>query len=184
MTPWYNVRKAAQVAAFFSHAEGGNINVLKLVKLVYLADRLFMEKYDSPILQDRLVSMDHGPVNSITLDYINGYQSDPRWDDFIVNRAGYQVGLARPELDIEDLDELSDAEIGVLKELWNLVGHMDQYQLRDYTHEHCLEWEDPEGTSIPIPHVRVFNFLGKKDSKELAEKVKSERMLDHRFRIG
>jgi uncharacterized phage-associated protein len=67
MTPvWYNARKAAQVAAFFAKAQGGKINVLKLVKLIYLADRLALETFEHPILEDKFVSMDHGPVNSIT----------------------------------------------------------------------------------------------------------------------
>ncbi len=73
MTPiWYNARKAAQVAAFFALSEGGKINVLKLVKLIYLADRSAMEAFEAPILNDKFVSMDHGPVNSITLNLING----------------------------------------------------------------------------------------------------------------
>src|SRR6266480_1606796 len=50
MRPWFNVRKAAQMAAFFAKQEGGTINVLKLVKLVYLANRAAMEKYDFPLV--------------------------------------------------------------------------------------------------------------------------------------
>src|SRR6478672_1543419 len=36
--PGYNVRKAAQVTAFFAKKEGGAIEVLKVAKLLYLAD--------------------------------------------------------------------------------------------------------------------------------------------------
>ena len=161
--PGYNVRKAAQVIAFFAIKEGGNINVLKLAKLVYLADRRFIEKYDSPILYDRLVSMPHGPANSLTLDYVKGYIEEDRenWDHFISDRAGYDVGLSNPELQEADLTELSRAEIAVLTEAWKRFGHMTQYQLRNYTHEHCLEWEDPQGSSVPIPYERVLKYLGK-----------------------
>ena len=60
----FNARKAAQVGAYFAKASGGKINVLKLVKLIYLADRHSMELYDAPILNDVFVSMNKGPVNS------------------------------------------------------------------------------------------------------------------------
>jgi uncharacterized phage-associated protein len=74
----FNRRKAAQVAAFFARAEGGRINVLKLVKLIYLADREFVLRHGEPMLDDRWVSMPHGPVNSGTYDMIQGMQGpDP-----------------------------------------------------------------------------------------------------------
>lgn len=180
MTPWFNVRKAAQVTAFFAKAEGGDINVLKLAKLLYLSDRKFLEKYDCPILNDRFVSMPHGPVTSMTLTYVDGYQQDHRadWDEFVSRRAGYNIGLTDPELSEEALDELSEAELEVLNEVWDQFGHMNQYQIRNYTHNNCLEWENPYGASNPIPYERVFKFLGKANSDALAARISSERALD------
>jgi uncharacterized phage-associated protein len=175
MQPWFNIRKAAQVSAYFALKEGGAINVLKLTKLVYLADRAFMQKYDAPLLDDELVSMDHGPVNSITYDCINGNQADRSdWNEFVADRAGYAIGIA-PGITVERLDELSRADLQVLDETWRTFGHMTQFQVRDYTHKHCPEWEDPRGSSHPIPYERVFKFLGKTDAAELAEAVRQER---------
>ncbi|MBY0428011.1 MAG: SocA family protein [Alphaproteobacteria bacterium] len=104
MRTWFNARKAGQVAAFFAKQENGSINVLKLTKLIYLADRNHMKNYDCPILNDELVSMPHGPVNSMTYDYINGCQLDrDGWDEFITGKAGYLVGLTKP-ITLEDCD--------------------------------------------------------------------------------
>jgi uncharacterized phage-associated protein len=180
MTPvWYNIRKAAQVAAFFAIAEGGAINALKLVKLIYLADRLAMDTFEAPILSDRFVSMDHGPVNSITLNYINGLEDQKNgWDDFVTDREGHFVGLRNPALGVQDLDELSNADIKILTLTWERFGGMNQYEVRDYTHKNCPEWEDPHGSSMPIPVERIFKFLGKTDSAELAAKLESERIMD------
>src|SRR4051794_10441774 len=111
----YNVRKAAQVGAFFAQRAGGKINVLLLSKLVYLADREFMRRYDCPILFDHLVSMPHGPVNSLTLNYVNGFLQDDNWDKFLSGRESYTVALSSPGIVIDDLDELSGAEIEVLE---------------------------------------------------------------------
>lgn len=177
--PGYSVRKAAQVTAFFAKKEGGQINVLKLAKLLYLADREFIARYDFPILFDELVSMPHGPVTSMTLNYINGLaENRDHWEDFIVDRANHLVGVARSDLKVEDLDELSDAEVHVLETVWDQFGHMNQWQLRDYTHNHCPEWEDPRGSSNPIPYERVLKFLGKERTEEIAEEIETQRSLD------
>lgn len=183
MTPaWYNARKAAQVAAFFVKAQGGKINVLKLVKLIYLADRLAMDTFEAPILNDQFVSMDHGPVNSITLNQINGLSEDRSdWDAFITDREDHFVGLRNAALTEYELDELSAAELKVLKIIWEKYGSMSQFEVRDFTHKHCPEWEDPHGSSSPIPIERIFKFLGKPDGDALAAKIKSERIIDQTF---
>lgn len=173
----FNARKAAQVCAFFTLNAGGRINVLRLVKLVYLADRRFMEQYDCTMLHDRLVSMPHGPVNSMTLNYINGLlDGGEDWNDFLSDRENHMVGLSKAELKIDDLDELSQAEVDTLRATWEEFKGLAPFQIRDYTHQHCPEWEDPCGSSTPIPYARVFKFLGKVEHAEaLEERVLAER---------
>lgn len=178
-TPGYNVRKAAQVTAFFVQKDGGSINVLKIAKLLYLADREFMSRYDFPILFDYFVSMPHGPVTSMTLSYINGLDEGLcDWTDFIGSREGNSIELAKPALSIDELDELSDAEIHVLDTVWDQFGHMTPFQLRDWTHDNCLEWENPHGSSTPIPYERVLKFLRKEHSAEIADNIEAQRSLD------
>jgi uncharacterized phage-associated protein len=177
--PGYNVRKAAQFTAFFAQKQGGSINVLKLAKLLYLADREFMSRYDFPILFDHFVSMPHGPVTSMTLNYINGMEEDrDHWSDFVESRAGYQVGVSRQHMLLDELDELSDAEIHVMEATWDQFGHMSSWEIRDWTHTNCPEWEDPHGSSYPIPYVRVLKFLRKENSAEIADEIETQRSLD------
>jgi uncharacterized phage-associated protein len=179
--PWFNVRKAAQVAAYFALRSNGAINVLKLVKLIYLADRRFLDRFDSPMLNDELVSMEHGPVNSRTLNYINGTQMDrAEWDRFVTARAGCDIGLANG-VTIESLDELSRADLMVLGETWDTFGAFDKYHLRDYTHQNCPEWEDPNGSSKPIPYARLFRALRKENFAELASDIETQREISRRF---
>jgi len=182
MRPWFNVRKAAQMAAFFAKQEGGTINVLKLVKLIYLANRAAMEKFDFPLVNDNLVSMDHGPVNSMTFDYINGFQQDrDAWEEFVTDRSGYAVGLVNPKLSVDDLDEMSAADLDALNETWQSFGRFEKWAIRDHTHEKCPEWEDPDGSSQPIPYERVFKFLAKPDSEFLARRIIEQRRIDEVF---
>lgn len=168
--PGYKVSRAAQVAAYFVQRSGGHIHVLKLVKLIYLSDRESLRRYDYPILYDCLVSMDNGPVDSITLNYINGLEdTNDRWDRYIRPRDGVSVSIADPNIGEDDLNELSAADLEILAFIWEQHGPKDRFELSRYTHDNCPEWEDPHGSSNPIPYGRVFKALGKPNSDELAD---------------
>jgi uncharacterized phage-associated protein len=182
MPRWFNTRKAAQVVAFFAREQGGAINVLKLTKLVYVADRAHMEAHDYPICGDALVSMPYGPVNSVTYSYVSGQMySHCDWEAFVSDQANHEVGVARPGISDSDLDELSRSELRTLHEVWATFGKMDKWDLVQWTHDNCPEWEDPHGSSNPIPYERVFKFLGKSNAEELEERVIEDRKLRMAF---
>lgn len=178
---WFNVRKAAQVVVFFAMESGGSINVLKLIKLVYLANRKALEKFEFPIINDNFVSMDHGPVNSLTYDFINGTLESDDWEQFVSARAAHMVGLADPKLSLDDLDEFSTAELKVLAETWREFGAYDKWLLVRHVHEECPEWHDPQGSSLPITYEEVFRALKKPDSKVLQDNVLKQRQVDVLF---
>jgi uncharacterized phage-associated protein len=178
MQPWFKVRKAAQVAAYFARRQGGAINLMKLVKLVYLANRNAMAQFDYPIFDDHMVSMPHGPVDSFVLNYLDGAEPDRAdWEAYLTARANYMVGLAKPDITEDELDELSNADLGVLSKTWDDFGHLNQWQLEEYTHNHCQEWEDPNGSSWTIPYARVFKALGKERHYELARMILQQRQI-------
>lgn len=74
----FTAETVAQIAAFFTHKEGGASKLLKLIKLMYLSDRESMRRHGYPISFDNFVSMEHGPVLSRTLNLIsnNKHASD------------------------------------------------------------------------------------------------------------
>ncbi|MBO6512098.1 MAG: SocA family protein [Roseibium sp.] len=174
MNDWFETKKAAQLVAFFCSKQGGEIDVLKLVKLVYLADRAFMAECGYPITNDKHVSMPHGPANSITLNLIDGNIEDEDWDDLVSDREGHKIALHR-ELTDDDSDEFSDAEINCLENVWAEFGHMTKYEIRDWTHENCPEWEDPNGSSTPIPSSRILHFLGVENAEHQALRIEANR---------
>jgi uncharacterized phage-associated protein len=159
----YNEQKAAQIAAWFIAQEGGTMPHLKLMKLMYLADREAMRTCGFPITGDRFVSMPHGPVLVNTLNHINddAFSVAGGWDDWISDKANYEVALLR-QATPETLDHLSRADLQVLQDIWSKFGHMTKYQIRDYTHDplNCPEWKDPHGSSNPIAYKEVFEALG------------------------
>ena len=162
----FDERKAAQAAACLLHRAGGKLPLLKLMKLMYLAERLSLKRYGDTITGDAFVSMPHGPVLSMTYDHMNGAlaSEDGGWDTWVSDRADNAVAL-RDESMIrtpeDDLTALSDTDLECLNDVWNEFGHWDKFKLRDYTHSSaCPEWEDPKGSSRPIPHGRLLKAVG------------------------
>jgi uncharacterized phage-associated protein len=178
---WFDARKAAQVVAFFAGKAGNRINVLKLVKLVYLGDRENMRRHGYPVTNDNFVSMPHGPVNSLTYSHMNGAgQGVPGWEEFVRPLSNYEIGAQRT-FTIDELDELSEAEVETLDAVWTEFGGMHHYTIRDWTHGNCPEWEDPNGSSNPIPHSRVYKYLGFNDAEEREAEIWHEREVDEIF---
>lgn len=181
----YSAAKVVQMAAIFTQKQGGRINVLKLTKLLYLADREAVAKHGRPISYDRPVSMPHGPVLSCTLDLLNGFAGGPagaQWEEWVSCRSNYDVSVNRL-FSRADLDELSDADLEVLEGVWRKFGHMDRWTLSEWTHEHCSEWQDPHGSSKPIEEVSRLIAVGiaAKEAQELADEVEAEREIDAQF---
>ena len=163
----FDEKKAAQVAAYFLFRSGNQaqMSVLKLMKLLYLSERRSYQIYSEPLIGDRLVSMPHGPVLSITYNHMNGEIADSTadgWSHLINSRNGSSIGL-RPGSRIEDperdLLELSDSDLELLKNVWDDFGWMSPFQIRDYTHDHCPEWTDPNGSMIPMTFGDLFEAL-------------------------
>ena len=161
----YNPRKASQTIAFFAlKTAQRRINVLKAMKLLYLADRENVSRFGFPILEERRVSMKLGPVNSTTYDYIKGEvrpENDGGWSEFVTDRANHEVGVANKEIKVDDLDELSDAEIETLEAVWEKFGGMDKWQLVNFTHDrvNIPEWEDPLETGQNSKQIEFETML-------------------------
>ena len=132
---------------------------IRLLKLLYLADRESWLKYNRPITGDEYVSMPHGPVLSNTLDLMKRENHEGPWESAIT-KSGYDVAL-RGEV---DCGPLSEAEIEILKDAYDLFEWMDQWKLRDYTHT-LPEWEDPDGSSKPLYVETILTVLGKSDEE-------------------
>lgn len=180
----FNQRKVAQMAAHLLDRGRGRMNYLKLMKLLYLADRESMRRHGQPISGDRYVSMDYGPVLSQTLNLINGAvrPQEGGWNHWIADKAGYEISLRR-KASRDALDELSDADLDVLNAVYAKFRRMDQWKLRDYTHRYCPEWTDPEGSSLPIEYVDIFKALGRgpAEAKKLAARIEQEHRIDRIF---
>jgi uncharacterized phage-associated protein len=163
----YREDKATQASARLLQLAGGRLNHMKLVKLLYLADRKALLQFGRPITFDWYVSMPHGPVLSFTLDKINDSPAPNEtsyWHRFISERRDHQVTLLGPA----PRDQLSPAEEQLLDAVWQEFGTMNQWELRDYSHS-LPEWRDPKGSSLPIQISDIL--LGEGFSEDEAREV-------------
>ena len=158
----FNEKRTAQAAAFMLHRAGGRLPLLKLMKLMYLAERESLRVHGEPITGDKLVSLPHGPVLSMTYDFMNKNLKCTAggWDTWIENRSGHDLALKDPSMirsPEQDLLELSEGDQDILEEIWQKFGHMSQFELRDYTHSdaslNCAT--TPTATHAPSGRTRM-----------------------------
>lgn len=169
----FDERRTAQAAAFLLHRAGGRLHLIKLMKLLYLAERASLKTYGEPITGDSLVSMDYGPVLSVTLNHINGaaHSTEGGWDTWISDRADNVLALrdsSMVEDPTVDLMALSDSDVEMLDQVWAEFGKWDRWKLVKYTHDELPEWEDPHGSSLPITYERLFHELGYEEDQSAA----------------
>jgi uncharacterized phage-associated protein len=180
----FNPLKAAQVIAYLALKAGGRLDTIKAVKLVYLSDRESIQQWGAPILDEQHVSMPHGPVNSSTYSHLNGEYdlTASGWADYLEDQAGHVVAV-NSSVAVDDLDELSDSDIACMDAVWGKFGHMGKWQIRDWTHDrnNVPEWEDPNGSSRPIPLERIMTLVGVENADAQAEMVKDQRRIGQLF---
>ena len=159
----FDEAKATQAASFFLSLRGGRMHYIKLIKLLYLADRAALLRWGAPITTDRYVSMDHGPVVSNILNLITKPISKTIWSEFISAPFGDdQVEL----LQKAPVDRLSRAEENLLREIFTEYGHRKRWDIIKNVMHKLPEWKDPQGTSIPIRIRQILEAAGE-DEKQI-----------------
>lgn len=176
----FSEKRVAQMAAYLLHKRGGRMAYMKLLKLLYLAERRAMAKWGNSISGDQFVSMPHGPVLSQTYDLIKGHEgSGSAWDDVIQDENNYEVSLRIPPQQVNEdtFDELSPSEIELLDATFNEYGHMNRFEIVRYTHDNCPEWVDPQGSSFPINPAALLRAMGKSE-EQVQEMIKARNEQD------
>lgn len=67
----FDEKTTVQLAAYFLKKRGGTMSYIKLIKLLYFAEREHIKQTGAPITKDTCFSMRNGPTLSNVLDLIN-----------------------------------------------------------------------------------------------------------------
>lgn len=162
----FNEAKATQAAARLLTLRGGAMSFVKLIKLLYLADREALIRWGHPITTDRYVSLDNGPVVSRVYDLIRN-EAPPNtfriWRKFISGPEDYSVRL----LGDPGSGELSRPEQELIDEVFAQHGRQNRWAIVDYTRS-LPEWTNPDGGAMPI-EVREILTAAHKTEVEISE---------------
>lgn len=157
----FNQKKTTQaVALLLGLSENRSSKYMRLLKLLYIADRESLQETGRPITGDRFFAMEQGPVLSELLDLIKGNSlGHAEWSQFIA-RQGYHVELINDPGD----DELCRYEEQKLREVWQRYKGFNEWHMVNETHK-LPEWQknDPGKSSKPIPLSDVLEALGKSE---------------------
>lgn len=188
MKPLFREEETTDLATFFIRANGGSINKLKLMKLLYIADRETFIKYGTPITYDSYFSMKNGPVLSNTLNLMdispssNFDESSPFGDYWCKNiyrdQKDPNIYRATPESKNNTFENLCKADLNTAQEIHDRYQHLSGFQLAELTHEFA-EWKDPGSSRYPIDFEDILKAGGRTE-KEI-ENIMSQVRIDALF---
>ncbi len=150
----FEMLKKLQAVAILVKQEGGQIDRLRLLKLLYMAERESLAERGFPIVGGTVTAMKHGPLHSEVYDIIK--QNGEEWNELFENK-GHSIVLKK----MPELLDLSDYEIAKLVEVHQRYGDLDTWEVVEITHE-FPEWQRVyvPGTSRTIPLESILASVG------------------------
>ena len=163
----FNLEKAiAAASVLLRDTDHKCMEYLRLLKLLYIADREALRESDAPILGARVAAMRNGPVHSRIFNLIKGEDAlSSNWQKTLKTH-GYLIQLVGEA----DTSQLSKFEVRKLKEVTSKYREVGTFDLVDVTHE-FPEWKlvypDPnENTSRCIEFESIVEAVGCADDLE------------------
>ena len=179
---WFDASKAAQAAGVLLDFDDGKMEYIRLLKLLYIADRESVKECGRPISYSQSVAMPYGPLSHEIYELICGERDNDQhlWSDFIRTHGNYATMTADP-----GRGKLSKFEIEKLREVSRRFEHVPSFEIVDKTHE-FPEWQNFQPTkpnsSRRIPFTAILDALEiPPDEKQaiiadMQEKAKADRL--------
>ena len=153
----FDIRKTIAAVAFLMEREGGHLDMFLGLKMLYLADKESLIRWGKTITGDSFVSMRRGPVLSEVYNLFKGEAPDEdqhQWDAVFSERVNHSIQQLQPV----EMTVLSEREMERLEEARKQINNFAPWDVARWLHDTCPEWEDPQGSSIPIdPEVILRN---------------------------
>ena len=159
----YSSEKILQVIGYILSLNAGKMNLLKLMKELYLIDRQSIELRETSISGDTYFSMDHGPILSYTLNLLSAVRDDVGFlSDYIDITKG---NLYKADVKIKKettISLLSKRDLMIIEDIHAKFLNHTPKEIEDYTHE-LPEWKNPSGSSVKIRYSDIMKALGRTD---------------------
>jgi uncharacterized phage-associated protein len=171
----FDEQKITEAATLLLELRGGCMHYIKLLKLLYIADRQALSEWGVPISNDNYVSMDNGPILSQTYNLIK--DGGRFWSEYIsAPFRDYEVELSKP---IPKKKKLSPAEEEMLRNVFKEYGHKNRWKIVDFMHT-LPEWKNPGGSSIPISIEDILQALNEpvENIRAILTEIEQERKIE------
>lgn len=143
----FDVDKAIAAVGYLVEKTGATM--YSIMKMMYLADKIHLERYGRFIAGDNYVAMSQGPVPSCTYNMIKHVRGealmrpgDERACAYFSYAPDHQIALRQPP----DVDELSNSDVQCLEEVATIYRKVGPWAVRDLSHDDA--WESAWGSSI------------------------------------
>jgi uncharacterized phage-associated protein len=160
----FKIDKAMQaIGALLRFHDTKEMSYVRMLKLLYIADRESLKETGRPITGDHIVAMEHGPVLSGVFDLIKGQHSAWKaWSEHF-KKSGYRIELTSDPGN----GKLSRYEIGKLRELAERYADKSEWDMIEIVHT-FEEWKrnDPGKSSKPIPLEHILEAVGRAGDKD------------------
>src|SRR5205085_12148203 len=172
-----------QAIAALLHFHGTReMSYLRLLKLLYIADRESLRETGRPITGDQVVAMKHGPVLTSVYSLVKGeHTAWPVWSENF-RKNGYRIELMRDPGN----GQLSRYEIGKLRGIAEKYAGNNEWDMVEIVHG-FEEWKknDPGEASKAIPLEDILDAVGRGADKEAIEQdAKDQAAFDRLFAEG
>ncbi len=153
----FDFDRSLEASAYLLQLGGGSMEYIRLLKLLYIAERELLAEDASPLTGDICTAMDHGPVLSTVQDIIldRNWQG-AEWHQFIA-RTGYSIKLAADP----GFDHLSASVVTKLREVHSRYSEMNVWDLVKLS-QAFPEWnKNYSGSGCrPIPLEDILEGMG------------------------
>ncbi|HXJ94268.1 MAG TPA: Panacea domain-containing protein [Terriglobia bacterium] len=160
----FDIEKTIAAVAFLIEHEGGELDMFLGLKMLYLADKEALISWGTTITGDSFVSMPKGPVLSEVYDLFKGTGNkklQAEWDSVFSEKVNHCVRLLK---DV-DIDVLSEREMELLETARKEINSFAPWEVARWLHDTCPEWEDPNGSSLPIQPDTILRNAGRTDEE-------------------
>lgn len=156
----YDIEKTIAAVAFLMQQENGRLDMFLSNKMLYLADKAAYVAWGKTITGDRFMSLPKGPVLSKTYNLFKGIGAAKdlkEWNSYFSETVNNSIRLLRPA----NVGKLSEEEMEILEKARQEVNSCAPWDVADWLHQTCPEWNDPHGSSRPIDPTVILTNAGR-----------------------
>lgn len=135
----FDYKKGVQIINFFAIKEGGYINELKCIKLIWLADRLNMVNYGCTITHDSYYAIKTGIIPSgikELIDDVSFDETESNYRNEIIKKQEHNI-YSLSEFDIL---YFSQSEIDIMNQIYESFKNYTDVELTEYSYN-FPEWK-------------------------------------------